>query len=94
MAAVVGSKGQIVIEKALRNALGLQPGYIAVQKLVGDHIEIHFYPPEHKRSLHGILAEKIRKRIDTSDWQQVREAAWNVAIHEQTEKYRGHSDAS
>jgi AbrB family looped-hinge helix DNA binding protein len=85
MLATVGQKGQIVIEKALRDALGLRPGYFAVQKLVNDHIEIYFYPPEHKRSLRGRLANKIQKRIATEDWQAVREAAWSNAAAEQTQ---------
>lgn len=88
MLATVGQKGQIVIEKALREALGLQPGYFAVQKLVSDHIEIYFYPPEHKRSLRGLLANKIQKRMATDDWQAVREEAWRHAAEEQMQPQR------
>ncbi len=53
MPAIVGQKGQVVIEKALRDALGIEPGYIAVQRIVDDHVELFFYPPEHNRSLKG-----------------------------------------
>ncbi len=89
MLATVGQKGQVVIEKALRDALGLQPGYVAVQKLVNDHLEIYFYPPEHKRSLRGVLANKIQKPMVTTDWQAVREAAWREAVAEPTEPPSG-----
>lgn len=41
MLTTLGPKGQIVIEKAIRNALGIEPGYVAVQKLAGDHNDDH-----------------------------------------------------
>jgi AbrB family looped-hinge helix DNA binding protein len=46
MANAVGEKGQLVIEKPIREALGVQAGSIAVQILRDDHVEIRFYPPE------------------------------------------------
>ena len=49
MASVVGSKGQVVIEKAIRDALAVRPGSIAIQHLSGDHVEIKFIEPEHDR---------------------------------------------
>ncbi len=75
----VGQKGQIVIEKAIREQLGLQPGYVAVQKLAGDHVEIFFYPPEHRQSLRGILASKTTKRVANEEWTTLRERAWSEA---------------
>ncbi len=80
MASTVGSKGQIVIEKAIRDALGLQPGYIAVQKLVEDHVEVYFYPPEHQESLRGVLADKAEKMIPPEKWSEAREEAWSKAV--------------
>ena len=53
----VGTKGQVVIEKALRDRLGVGAGWQTLQTLVGDHIEIRFVPPEHDRSLFGALAQ-------------------------------------
>lgn len=53
----------MVIEKPIRDALGVKPGFVAVQNLVADHVEIHFYPPEHELSLMGILAGSCRKRL-------------------------------
>src|SRR5579863_5670176 len=59
MTNIVGEKGQVVIEKPIREALGILPGSTAVQELRDDHVEIRFYPPEHRRSLRGVLAGRI-----------------------------------
>ena len=93
MPAIVGQKGQIVIEKAIRDALGIQPGYIAVQRLVEDRVEIFFYPPEHNRSLKGILADKIQKRPETQDWSEIRQTAWaQAAVESWIEENRQHDE--
>ncbi len=86
MLTTVGQKGQIVIEKAIRDRLGLQPGYVAVQKLVGDHVEVFFYPPEHKQSLRGILAGKTTKRVSSEEWAGLRENAWLEAAVDAEQK--------
>lgn len=83
MANLVGEKGQVVIEKPLREALGIRPGFAAVQTLVDDHIEIRFYPPEHNRSLRGILAKYVKRSIPPEEWQEVREQAWADAVAEE-----------
>ena len=85
MATVVGIKGQIVVEKSIRDALGLQPGYVAVQKLAGDHLEIFFFPPEHQRSLRGLLADKTSVSLHQEDWEKARETAWSKAAAESTQ---------
>jgi bifunctional DNA-binding transcriptional regulator/antitoxin component of YhaV-PrlF toxin-antitoxin module len=79
MANVVGEKGRLVIEKPIRKALKIEPGSVAVQTLCGDHVEIRFYPPEHNRSLKGVLADKITMTPEDRDWQEVQEAAWRAA---------------
>ena len=76
MPSVVGQKGQVVIEKPLRDALGLRPGYIAVQRLVGDHVELHFHPPEHDESLYGVLAGLVTRPLPEEQWAEIREQAW------------------
>ena len=83
MVSIVGSKGQIVITKKIREQLGIVPGCRVSQRLVDDHVEIYFMGPEHNRSLKGIL----RQYIDTSlksegDWADVRERAWAEAAKE------------
>jgi bifunctional DNA-binding transcriptional regulator/antitoxin component of YhaV-PrlF toxin-antitoxin module len=80
MANMVGEKGQVVIEKLLREALGVQPGFVTVQTLVEDHVEIRFYPPEHNRSLRGILEQYVQRTVAPEEWNEVREQAWEEAL--------------
>ncbi|RME62732.1 MAG: AbrB family transcriptional regulator [Caldilineae bacterium] len=82
MATTVGTKGQVVIEKPIRDALGVRPGYIAVQRLVEDHVEIFFLPPEHTQSLRGVLADVTDVSVPSDAWKQVQEQAWQAAAAE------------
>jgi len=82
MVYTVGPKGQVVIAKELREKLGIEPGWWALQRLVGDHIEIHFVPPEHNRSLFGSLSEYTKVKVSEEDWHSVKEAAWEEAVRE------------
>jgi bifunctional DNA-binding transcriptional regulator/antitoxin component of YhaV-PrlF toxin-antitoxin module len=80
MANLVGEKGQVVIEKPLREALGIQPGFVTTQILVDDHVEIRFYPPEHNRSLRGILSKYVKRHLTTEELREAREKAWAEAV--------------
>lgn len=60
---IVGAKGQVVIEKEIRDRLGIEPGWTTVQHIVDDHVEIYFVPPRHSRSLASILAPYALVRI-------------------------------
>lgn len=73
----VGTKGQVVIEKRLREKLGIGPGWIAVQRVVGDHLEIDFLPPEHDDTLTGILAPYTKVEISPEEWHAAKEKAWD-----------------
>jgi hypothetical protein len=72
----------VVIEKPLRDALGLRPGFVSTQRLVDDHVEIYFFPPEHDRSLQGILASSVRRSLDPEIWQEAVAEAWAKASFE------------
>jgi AbrB family looped-hinge helix DNA binding protein len=76
---VVGTKGQVVIEKEIREQLGVEPGWLTIQRLVDGHVEVYFVPPEHDRSLKGILAPHSGRRVSLEEWEQARDAAWEEA---------------
>lgn len=83
MAHLVGTKGQVVIAKKIRDQLGIQPGWVAVQRLVGDHVEISFIPPEHNRSLKGSLAGYTSVHVAAGEeWDKARAKAWRTAARD------------
>jgi AbrB family looped-hinge helix DNA binding protein len=85
MTYLVGTKGQVVIAKEIRERLGVKPGWIALQRLVEDRVEIYFLPPEHRESLKGGLALYLKVRIPPGDaWDNARKAAWEAAGREET----------
>jgi hypothetical protein len=47
-----------------------------------DPEEIRVYPPEHNRSLRGVLADRIQGSVSQEDWQKAREGAWSQAVAE------------
>ncbi len=81
MSVKVGTKGQVVIEKSIRDRLGIEPGYLAVQQTVGDRVEIRFFPPDHERSLRGTLAAETRVKVrpDAPAWGEAVDEAWRNA---------------
>ena len=78
----VGTKGQIVIDQEIREALGIEPGWVASQRLVEDHVEIRFFPPEHDRSVSGVLARYVKRSLSREDWGEAKEQAWAEAVAE------------
>jgi bifunctional DNA-binding transcriptional regulator/antitoxin component of YhaV-PrlF toxin-antitoxin module len=67
MSTLVGTKGQVTIEKELRDALGIAPGWRAIQRLEGEQVVLEFVPPRHRRSLAGILKGKAKITFPTSE---------------------------
>ena len=87
MAHVVGPKGQVVIAKGIRDRLGVEPGWVALQRLVDDHVEVYFLPPEHRKSLKGSLARYLGGTLPgVEDWAEAKERAWTAAAQNQAGK--------
>ena len=79
----VGAKGQVVIAKEIRERLGVKPGWVALQRLVDDRVEIYFLPPEHHETLKGSLASYIKASTPPGEaWDKARQAAWEEAARE------------
>lgn len=90
MAHVVGAKGQVVVAKDIRDRLGVQQGWATVQRLVDDHMEIYFLPPNHRRSLKGALAPHIRSKVARGEtWDDARNSAWQAAAQKSGDGDRG-----
>ena len=87
MTNVVGKKGQVVISKKIRDELGVEPGWLALQSVVNGHVEIYFVPPEHNRSLLGSLAPYTDVVIQPGEeWRKAKEKAWEAAAREKIER--------
>ncbi len=73
MGSRVNARGQITLDRAAREALGIEPGMVAVQVIVDDHLEVYFVPAPHERSLFGILPPQDPGPIP--DWESLEERA-------------------
>lgn len=85
MTNVVGPKGQVVIEQGIRTALGVRPGARTIQRLVDDHVEIHFLPAPHTRSLKGALRPFVQRRPSVANLDHT-DAAWASAAKEREDR--------
>jgi bifunctional DNA-binding transcriptional regulator/antitoxin component of YhaV-PrlF toxin-antitoxin module len=84
MPSVMGERGQITLEKQLRDELGLAPGWQVIQRRVGDRIELRFLPPPHRRSLRGVLADPNGPHFETEEaLRDATEEAWAEAMQEE-----------
>lgn len=73
MASRVNARGRITLDREAREALGVEPGMVAVQIIVDGHLEIYFIPAPHERSLFGILPP--REPGPPPDWETLKEQA-------------------
>lgn len=71
-----------MIEREIRERLGIRPGAVAIQSVVGDRVEIRFIPPAHSQSLFGILKPYVDKRAVDKDWAETKGRAWARAVRE------------
>ncbi|HUG94870.1 MAG TPA: AbrB/MazE/SpoVT family DNA-binding domain-containing protein [Pleomorphomonadaceae bacterium] len=76
MSSRVGDRGQITIEKGIREELGIYAGDEAVQRVEDGKIVIEMVPGRHRRSLAGAAAPHIRRRPPDESWDALRDAAW------------------
>lgn len=73
MSAIVNPRGQITVDRIARERLGVRPGMVAVQQVVGNQLVITFIPAPHDRSAAGILGNP--PRVVPTDWSDIRAAA-------------------
>jgi AbrB family looped-hinge helix DNA binding protein len=74
----VGDRGQITIEKAIREELAIYAGDEAVQRVEDGRIVIEVIPGRHRRSLAGSLRSKATREPPDETWSALRDAAWST----------------
>ncbi len=75
MASKVGDRGQVTIEKQIREELGVYAGDQAVQRIEDGRMVIEFVPSPHRRSLAGALRNKTQLIPADERWSALRDAA-------------------
>lgn len=75
MTSRVGERGQVTIEKAIRENLGVYAGDQAIQRIEDGRVVIEFVPGAHRRSLAGSLRDKVTRKPDDEGWAALRTAA-------------------
>lgn len=78
MSSTVGERGQITIEKAIREVLAIYAGDEAVQRVEDGRIVIEIVPARHRRSLAGALKDQITTVPTDESWEAIRQAADKV----------------
>jgi AbrB family looped-hinge helix DNA binding protein len=78
MSSRVGERGQITIEKAIREELGIYAGDETVQRVEDGRIVIDVVRGRHRRSLAGSLRGKTGRTPPDESWEALRHAAWET----------------
>lgn len=78
----VGAKGQVVIEKEIRDQLGIGPGWETIQRVVGGRVELSFLPPASTESRRGSLARYSSVKLSDEELREARERAMEEAARE------------
>ena len=90
MSTLVGTKGQVTIERDIRDALGIRPGWRALQRMENGHVVLEFLPPPHQRSLAGILTDATTVRIpSTEQLEDEIDRAWGKTVREEWQEQPG-----
>jgi AbrB family looped-hinge helix DNA binding protein len=76
VASRVGERGQITIEKSIREELAIYAGDETVQRIEDGRIVIEVVPGRHRRSLAGSLRDKASRKPPDETWNVLRDAAW------------------
>ena len=76
MGSKVGERGQITIEKAIREELSIYAGDETVQRVEDGRIVIEVVPGRHRRSVAGRLRDKVGRAPEDESWDRLRAAAW------------------
>jgi AbrB family looped-hinge helix DNA binding protein len=84
MTSRVGERGQITIEKAIREELAIYAGDETVQRIEDGRIVIEVIPGRHRRSLAGSLQAKVRRTPVDESWETLRKAAWETPDPDRT----------
>jgi AbrB family looped-hinge helix DNA binding protein len=75
LASRVGERGQVTIQKAIRDELGVYAGDEAIQRVEDGRVVLEFVPGPHRRSLSASLRDKITRHPADEDWSALRDAA-------------------
>ena len=84
MSSRVGERGQITIEKSIREELAIYAGDETIQRVEDGRIVIDVVPGRHHRSLAGSLRDKIRRTPPDESWDALRDAAWRTPDPDRT----------
>lgn len=75
MASRVGERGQITIERAIREELGIYAGDEAVQRVEDGRIVIDIVPGRGVGSLAGVLRDRVTRQPPDEAWESLAAAA-------------------
>src|SRR5688500_6094735 len=81
----VGERGQITIEKSIREQLMIYAGDETVQRIEDGRIVIEMIPGRHRRSLAGVLSGKTGRTPPDESWEALRDAAWETPSPDRSE---------
>ena len=76
----IGADGRLPIPQEIRERIGIEPGWIARQRVVGAHVEILFIPPDPGRLRSDVA-------VSPEEWGEARERAWAEAAEDDWEPH-------